>query len=86
MGKKKRSSKKSIKKQSTFKHKIIKGLWLIFGAIVLSSILLFGLIAIGAIGYIPPIDQLENPIDKYASQLYSSDGKEIGRASCRERV
>ena len=81
MGKKKRSSKKSIKKQSTFKHKIIKGLWLIFGAIVLSSILLFGLIAIGAIGYIPPIDQLENPIDKYASQLYSSDGKVISTYS-----
>ena len=81
MGKKKTSSKKSIKKQPTFKHKIIKGLWIAFGAIVLSSILVFGLIAVGAIGYIPPIDQLENPIDKYASQLYSSNGEVLSTYS-----
>ncbi|NLA64180.1 MAG: penicillin-binding protein, partial [Bacteroidales bacterium] len=81
MGKKRTSSKKSIKKQPTFKSKIIKGIWLLFGAIVLSSILVFGLIAVGAIGYIPPIDQLENPIDKYASQLYSSNGEVISTYS-----
>ncbi len=81
MGKKRTPSKKSIKKQPSFKSKIIKGMWLFFGAIVLSSILVFGLIAVGAIGYIPPIDQLENPIDKYASQLYSSNGEVISTYS-----
>ena len=81
MGKKRTSSKKSIKKQPTFKRKGIKVLWLFFGAIVLSSILVFGLIAVGAIGYIPPIDQLENPIDKYASQLYSSNGEVLSTYS-----
>ncbi|HUI33242.1 MAG TPA: biosynthetic peptidoglycan transglycosylase, partial [Dysgonamonadaceae bacterium] len=64
-----------MSKKPTIKRKIIKTLWVIFGVSVLFSVLLFGLIAVGAIGYLPPIDQLENPIDKYASQLYSSDGE-----------
>ena len=81
MGKKTKPTKKSVNKQYTFKHKVIKALWIAFGAIILSSILVFGLIAFGAIGYIPPIDQLENPIDKYASQLYSSDGEVLGTYS-----
>lgn len=36
---------------------------------------LFYLVGIGAIGYMPPIENLQNPIDKYASQLISSDGE-----------
>ncbi|WP_163274364.1 hypothetical protein [Dysgonomonas sp. 511] len=26
------------------------------------------------IGYMPDVESLENPIDKYASQVYSADG------------
>ena len=63
MGKKKRPTRKSIIKQTTFKRKVIKGLWIIFGAVILFTVLVFGLISVGAVGYIPPIDQLENPID-----------------------
>ena len=62
MGKKKRTARKSTIKQSTFKRKIIKGLWIIFGVAILSIVLVFGLISAGVIGYIPPIDQLQNPI------------------------
>ena len=32
----------------------------------------------GWIGYLPPIEQLQNPIDKYASQILASDGEVIG--------
>lgn len=32
----------------------------------------------GWIGYMPDMDELANPIDKYASQVYSSDGQLIG--------
>ena len=81
MGKKKKSAKKPIANKTTFRSKVIKAMWIAFGAIILSSILVFGLIAVGAIGYIPPIDQLENPIDKYASQLYSSDGEVLSTYS-----
>ena len=30
------------------------------------------------IGYMPPVEELQNPIDKYATQILSSDGKVIG--------
>ncbi|MDR0794709.1 MAG: transglycosylase domain-containing protein [Tannerella sp.] len=33
------------------------------------------------IGYVPPVEQLENPINKYASQVISSDGKLLGNFS-----
>lgn len=33
----------------------------------------------GIIGYMPPVESLLNPDDKYASRLFSSDGKEMGR-------
>ena len=32
----------------------------------------------GWIGYMPPIEDLQNPISRYASQIYSSDGKVMG--------
>lgn len=40
-------------------------------------VLLFSAIAKGSIGYMPPVEQLENPIDKYASQVVSADGKTL---------
>lgn len=62
-------------------NKIVKGLWVAFGSAILLVVLLFCLINLGAIGYIPPLDDLQNPIDKYASQVYSSDGKMLGTFS-----
>lgn len=41
-------------------------------------ILLFVLIANGVIGYMPPIEDLQNPIDKYATQLISEDNVVMG--------
>ena len=32
----------------------------------------------GWIGYMPPIEDLQNPINRFATQIYSSDGKLIG--------
>ncbi|HBG41054.1 MAG TPA: penicillin-binding protein, partial [Porphyromonadaceae bacterium] len=48
-------------------------MWRIFGIACIAIALFFMLIAAGAIGYIPEIDELQNPIDKYASQVLSSD-------------
>ena len=33
----------------------------------------------GVIGYMPPVEELRNPQDKYASIIYTADGKEMGR-------
>lgn len=55
--------------------------WLIFGAGILLIVLLFYFINIGWLGYLPAIDQLQNPINKFATELYSSDLKLIGSFS-----
>ena len=60
------------------KNKITKLLWLGFALVWLG---IFGgifAISMGWIGYLPPIEQLQNPIDKYASQVLASDGQVIG--------
>ena len=62
-----------------------RGIWyyircfaIYFGAMVVGVASLFLLIASGAIGYMPPIEDLQNPIDKYATQLISEDGVVMG--------
>ena len=45
---------------------------------VLSVAACFFAIWKGWIGYVPDVKELDNPIDKFASQVYSSDGKMIG--------
>ena len=53
-------------------------LWCLFGAGVLIVVLLFFAISKGWIGYVPDTSELENPQYKYASQILSADGKELG--------
>lgn len=73
---------KKEKKKSKINNKaIVKGLWAIFIGAILCVALTFTLIATGVIGYMPPIEDLENPIDKYASQVYSSDNELLGTYS-----
>ena len=62
--------------------KVTKGIlisfWVLFAVAVGAVFFLFSSIANGSIGYMPPVEQLENPIDKYASQVISADGKTLG--------
>ena len=60
-------------------RRIIRWLWGIFAAGVLLVVLLLTLIYNGVIGYMPDIESLKNPTDKYASVIYSADGEELGR-------
>lgn len=58
----------------------VKWLWISF--LSLGFIIFFFLLLIynGVIGYMPPIEELEDPHDKLASLVYASDGKtELGR-------
>ena len=59
--------------------KAIKWLWICFAAFVLFSGVFFILVYNGVVGYMPPIEELKNPQDKFASVIYSSDGEELGR-------
>lgn len=57
---------------------IIRSLWTILLGGMLSLILAFVAISNGWIGYMPPIEDLQNPINRFATQVYSADGKVMG--------
>ena len=65
--------------KTSFKKQFAKWFWLLFVAAILLVILFIWLITKGWLGYLPPIDELQNPRNKYASELYSSDMQVIGR-------
>lgn len=58
--------------------KIVKGLWIFLAAMVLLGVIIFAAIAKGWIGYMPPIEELENPNYKFATEIFSEDGKVLG--------
>lgn len=58
--------------------KIIKGLWIFLATMVLLCIIIFASISYGWIGYMPPIEELENPNYKFATEILSDDGKVLG--------
>lgn len=72
---KKRTSKK-YKRNRTF----VKWLWITFLGLGFIIVFFLMLIYNGVIGYMPPIEELEDPHDKLASLVYASDGTtELGR-------
>ena len=70
---------KTEKDYSTFNHRFSKIFWAIFvlGIIVIVSI--FILINNGAIGYLPPLEDLQNPKNNCATEIYSDDSQLIGQ-------
>jgi len=68
-------------KNNNLAKKIIKGVWIAFFFCIISAVIIFTLIAKGKIGYMPPVEDLENPINKYASQILSADMVPLGTYS-----
>ncbi len=60
-------------------RKIIIILWILFFLCCGAVYLLFDSIASGKIGYLPAIEELENPKSKFATIVYSCDSVELGR-------
>ncbi len=67
--------------QNNIRSKFSKWFWSLFAFGIVSIALVFFFIVIGWIGYLPPIDELQNPINKYATEIYSSDLQLLGRFS-----
>ena len=63
---------------NTFLSSIITSLWIFLLVVVLVATLGFISISMGWIGYMPPIQELQNPINRFATQVYSADGKIMG--------
>lgn len=53
-------------------------LWILLILLIGAIALAFTAIAKGWIGYMPDLKQMENPVDKYATQVLSADGKQLG--------
>lgn len=67
-------------KRANRSARIVKLMWTSFFGLGLVILLTFLLIYNGIIGYMPPIEELKNPRDKFASILYAADGTtEVGR-------
>ena len=58
---------------------ILLSLWALLVLAAGGAWWLFYAIAEGHIGYMPPIEELQNPKDKLASEIYSADMQPIGR-------
>lgn len=74
--------KKETKKQSvspTFKKKFLCWFWGIFAGGVLLVVLIFWMITNGWLGYLPPLDELQNPKNRFATEVFSSDMQSLGR-------
>ena len=59
-------------------RKIIKALWIFLVVIVLAIVIVFVSISKGWIGYMPPVEELENPSYKFATEIFSEDEKVLG--------
>lgn len=66
------------------RHKIIRIFWTAFFSIIGLIVLFVVCIENGWIGNMPDLDALESPINRYASQVISADGKLLGTWSRNE--
>lgn len=64
---------------NTILKKVLIWFWSIFALGLASIILIFWLITKGALGYLPPLDELQNPKNKFATEVISSDMQLLGR-------
>ena len=62
-------------------RKVFKILWIFIALISLVCVFIFFSIAKGWIGYMPPVEDLENPNYKFATEVFSEDGKVLGTYS-----
>lgn len=60
------------------KRRFLIWFWGIFCAIAIAIFALFYCISRGWIGYMPPLEELQNPKQKYATVIYSSDMQVLG--------
>lgn len=69
---------KAKQKQKSFLP-FIKWFWILFGAGVISAILIFLLASWGVFGEMPTFEHLENPNTNLATEIISSDGETLGK-------
>lgn len=62
-----------------FRTKFLKWFWGLFAAGCVVIVLIFWMINMGWLGYLPPLEELQNPKNRYATEVFSSDMQSLGR-------
>jgi len=61
-----------------YKKKFLQWFWGVIAAVIAIVVLIFLLLSAGWVGYVPNIEDLENPKNKLATEIYSFDNKVLG--------
>ncbi|KAA6352431.1 Penicillin-binding protein 1A [termite gut metagenome] len=59
-------------------RKVLIGLWILFGVGMVASVGIFFAISKGWIGYMPAVEELENPNYKFAAEIFTADYQLLG--------
>ncbi len=73
-------------KKKTSRHpRLIRNMWLAFGALWLLVILFFTFLSLGWLGFMPSFEELENPHSLQATEVISDDGEVLGFIGLQNR-
>ena len=73
----KKTNKKTNRTSLTTKWML--WLWGLLVAGILAIVVVFWMITKGMLGYLPPLDELQNPKNKFATEIISADMQSLGR-------
>ena len=68
------------------RSKLIKPFWILFCSCILCIVLIFFMISQGWLGFMPSFEELENPKTNLATEVYSVDGKLLGKYYIENRT
>ena len=74
-----KKSNKGTQHNMSLTTKWMLWLWGILVAGILAIVVIFWMITQGVLGYLPPLDELQNPKNKFATEIISSDMQLLGR-------
>ena len=74
-----KKAQKAIADNTPFKKKFTTWFWSLVVAGIMAIVLVFWMITMGWLGYLPPLDELQNPKNKFATEVISADMQLLGR-------
>ncbi|MBR9861254.1 penicillin-binding protein [bacterium] len=77
-------SKKKTRGKGSVGGSVVRTMWKVFIGCFILAILFFVSIRVGVFGKLPPLEELENPKTKLASEIYSQDEELIGKLFYQE--
>ena len=74
-----KKAQKAKADNTPFIKKFTVWFWSLVVAGIMAIVLVFWMITMGWLGYLPPLDELQNPKNKFATEVISADMKLLGR-------